>query len=353
MLAYLARRLAISALLLGCVVFLTFVLHHALPGDPAAAVLGHKFTAQQAEEMRERLGLDDSLPVQFARYVGRLTRGDLGRSRVSNVPVTEELARALPATIELGLLAVLLATVLGMSLGVFTALHPRTWWDVAGLTAALGGVSLPIFWLGFLAIELFGVGGTLSSASGGGFGGLPLSDRFNAGLFPLDRMAGQPWATGFLLIDTLTVGRNPEAFWHCVSHIILPAAVLASVPTAVIARITRAALGEVLLQDYIRTARAKGLTKARIVARHAMRNAAIPVVTSIGTQLGYLMGGAVLTETVFEWPGMGRYAVAAVKNLDIEPLQACVLVVAVAFLTVNLLVDLSYGWIDPRVEVDQ
>jgi peptide/nickel transport system permease protein len=352
MLAYLARRLALSGVLLVCVVFLTFLLHHALPGDPAAAVLGKNFTVEKGEAMRERLGLNDPLPVQFARYLSSLAGGDLGRSHVSNERVTDELARVLPATIELGLLAVLIATLVGIGLGVFTALNPRTWWDVAGLTVALGGVSLPIFWLAFLAIQFFGVDGVVSSATDGAFGGLPLGGRFDAGVFPLGKWVAQtPGTTGFLLIDTLTVARNPEAFWHCVAHIVLPATVLASVPTAVIARITRAALGEVLLQDYIRTARAKGLTKARIVARHAMRNAAIPIVTSIGTQLGYLLGGAVLTETVFQWPGMGTYVVQAILNLDIKPLQGCVLVVAVGFVVVNLLVDLSYAWLDPRVDV--
>ncbi len=348
MLAYLARRLALSAVMLLGVVLATFLLHHLLPMDPAAAVLGKHYTEEKAHELKERLGLNDPLPIQFGRYVGDVATGDLGKSHMTNEQVTEELKRVLPATIELGLAALLIASVIGVLLGVLTALKPRTWWDVAGLTAALAGVSLPIFWLGFLAIEFFKADGTLAGLTG--FGGLPMGGRFDAGVLPLGQWVREtPSATGFLLIDTLFVARDPGAFWHVVKHLILPAFVLASVPMAVIARITRAAMGEVLLQDYIRTARAKGLTKARIVMKHAMRNAAIPIVTSIGTQLGYLMGGAVLTETIFQWPGMGKYVVEAILNSDVKPLQAAVLVIALGFVVVNLLVDLSYAWLDPRV----
>ncbi len=347
MLAYLARRLALSGVLLLGVVFATFLLHHALPGDPAAAVLGKQYSEEKAAELRARLGLDDPLPVQFARYVGDVLRGDLGRSHMSNEPVREELKRVLPATIELALCALLIAIVLGVSIGTLTALRPRTWWDVGGLTVALAGVSLPIFWLGFLALQVFGEGGTLAGWLGGG---LPLGGRYSPGVIKLGTWVEQtPAATGFFLYDTLLVARDPAAFWHVVRHLVLPALVLASVPTAIITRITRAALGEVLLQDYIRTARAKGLPPRRVVVKHALRNAAIPIVTSIGTQLGYLMGGAVLTETIFQWPGMGTYVVGAILNLDVKPLQACVLIIAVGFLLINLLVDLSYAALDPRV----
>lgn len=347
-LRYLGQRLGLSAVLLLCVVFLTFILHHALPGDPAAAVLGKQYTVEGAHELRERLGLNDPLHVQFGRYVSNLAKGDLGRSHVSNELVVDQLARALPATIELGLLALFLATILGISLGAFTALNPRTWWDLFGLLLALVGVSLPIFWLGFLALEVLSINGVFAGVAG--FDGFPIGERFDAGVFPLRKFLNEtPGTTGFLLYDTLFVARSPEAFWHCVKHLTVPALVLSTVPTAVIARITRAALGEVLLEDYIRTARAKGLTKARIVVKHALRNASIPIVTSIGTQLGYLLGGAVLTEKVFEWAGMGSYMVEAILNKDVKPLQACVLFVAVGFVCINLIVDLSYAFLDPRL----
>lgn len=348
MLAYLTRRLALSALILVGVVLAVFLLHHALPGDPAAALLGKNYNAAEAEQLREGLGLNDPLPVQFGRYLSDLSRGDLGRSHVTSRPVTRDLSTALPATIELGVSALLLAIFLGVGLGILTSLRPRTWWDLGGLTLALVGVSLPIFWLGFLAMGFLGENGFLEQHTG--FPGLPLGGRFDASVWPLDTLAGQPGATGFLLYDTLAVARRPAAFWHVVRHLILPALVLSSVPTAIIARITRAAMGEVLVQDYIRTARAKGLRARQVILKHALRNAAIPIVTTIGTQLGYLLGGAVLTETIFQWPGMGHYVVESILNSDVKPLQACVLIVAVSFLGINLLVDLSYAWLDPRVQ---
>lgn len=348
MLAYLARRLALSALLLFGVVLAVFLLHHALPGDPAAALLGKNYNAAEAHALREGLGLNAPLPVQFGRYLGDLSSGDLGRSHVTSRPVTQDLATALPATIELGLSALLLATVLGVGLGILTSLRPRTWWDLGGLTLALVGVSLPIFWLGFLAMSFAGENGFLEAHLG--IPGLPLGGRFDGSVWELNEFVrSTPGASGFLLYDTLFVARSGAAFWHVVQHLLLPALVLSSVPTAIIARITRAAMGEVLIQDYIRTARAKGLRARQVILKHALRNAAIPIVTTIGTQLGYLLGGAVLTETIFQWPGMGHYVVESILNSDVKPLQACVLVVAVAFLGINLLVDLSYAWLDPRL----
>ncbi len=348
MFAYVLRRLGLSVVLLAVVVLATFLLHHALPGDPAAAVLGKQYTQAAAFEMRERLGLNDPLPWQFLHYVEAVVAGDLGRSHVSNQLVTRELARVLPATLELSVAALLVASFVGVGLGVFTATRPRTWWDVAGLTAALAGVSLPIFWLGFLALQGVGEGGLLAHATG--LRGLPLGGRFSPAEYSLG-----PWleshegATGFLLWDTLFVARDPQVFLHVAKHLLLPTLVLSTVPMSVIARITRASVGEALLQDYVRTARAKGLPARTVVLRHALRNAAIPVVTSIGTQLGYLLGGAVLTETIFQWPGMGTYVVQAILNLDVKPLQACVLVVAVGFVFVNLIVDVSYAALDPRI----
>jgi peptide/nickel transport system permease protein len=348
LLAYVIRRLGVSAILLLVVVLATFLLHHALPGDPAAAVLGKQYTKESAHEFREKLGLNDPLHEQFGRYVANVAQGDLGRSHNSNNLVTEDLKRRLPATIELGVAAMIIATFVGIGLGVFTAVRPRSWWDVAGLTAALAGVSLPIFWLGFMALQVFGEGGALASATG--FGGLPLGNRSSPAEYKLVTwVAETPGATGFFLWDTLFVARDPQVFLHVCKHLLLPAVVLSSVPMAVIARITRASMGEALLQDYVRTARAKGLRGRTVVLKHALRNASIPITTAIGTQLGYMLGGAVLTETIFEWPGMGTYVVAAILDLDVKPLQACVLVIAVGFVFVNLAVDVSYAFLDPRV----
>lgn len=348
MLAYVIRRLGISAILLLVAVFATFLLHHALPGDPAAAVLGKQYDRAKAAEIHARLGLDDPLPEQFVRYVGDVAQGDLGRSHFSNGLVTEELKRVLPATIELGGAAMILATLVGVGLGVLTSIRPRSWWDVAGLTTALAGVSLPIFWLGFMALQVFGEGGVIPAATG--LGGLPLGGRFSPAEFKLGQWVQEtPGATGFFLWDTLFVARDPQVFLHVCKHLLLPAVVLSSVPMAVIARITRASMGEALLQDYVRTARAKGLRARTVVMKHALRNASIPVTTAIGTQLGYLLGGAVLTETIFQWPGMGTYVVAAILNLDVKPLQACVLVIATGFVFVNLAVDVGYAFLDPRV----
>jgi peptide/nickel transport system permease protein len=345
--AYLVRRIALSAVLLLCVVVATFALHHALPGDPAAAILGKHYTPEKGDELRAEMGLNDPLPVQLARYMGGVLGGDLGRSHVTGEEVTEELKRVVPATLELGVCALILASLLGVLLGILTALRPRSWWDVAGLTAALAGVSLPIFWLGFMALQMFGEGGTLPTALG--LDGLPLGGRHSP-LIKLDTYVAQtPSATGLLLWDTAFVARDGNALRDVALHLLLPAVVLASVPMAVVARITRASMGEVLLQDYIRTARAKGLRPRVVVFKHALRNAAIPILTSIGTMLGYLLGGAVLTETIFQWPGMGTYVVQAILNKDIRPLQASVLLVATGFVTINLVVDLSYAFLDPRV----
>lgn len=349
MLDYLARRLGLSLLMLFGVVLATFLLHGAIPGDPAAALLGQRYSEEAAAELRQAHGLDDPLPIQFGRYLTGIASGDLGRSHMSERPVRAELTRVLPATLELALFALLIASLVGVTLGIVGALRPGSWWDMASLLGALGGVSFPVFWLGLVAIMVVGTNGFFTDWFG--FPGLPGRGRFDPGTYKLGQFLERPGTTGFLLWDTLVVGRDLGAFKHVLAHLILPGLVLATVPMAVIARITKTSMGEVLLQDYIRTARAKGLPERVVVLKHALRNAAIPIVTSIGTLLGYLVGGAVLTETVFSWPGMGSYTVEAIRNLDIKPLQAAVLVVAVAFVFLNLLVDLSYAWLDPRVRV--
>jgi len=341
--------MAIPLLLL--VLLATFAMGLALPGDPVEMMLGKYSTPEQERELRADLGLDQSVPAQFATYVGNVAQADLGRSYTSKAPVTRELSSRIPATAELAMAAMILATIFGVSLGVLTALKPRSWWDMLGLTGALAGVSIPIFWLGLLVIRAVRTGGWLSEILPG-FDGMPVGGRYSSEWAMLPTAVQEnAAATGFYLWDTLLVFREPGAFLDVLAHLTIPAFVLATVPAAMIARITRASVGEAMLQDYIRTAKAKGLTTRVIITRHALRNAAIPIVTTVGTQLGYLLGGAVLTETIFGWPGIGTYVVVAIENRDWPQLQGAVLFVAVVFIAINLLVDLSYGLLDPRVRV--
>lgn len=351
MLSYIARRLLVAVPLLLLVLLATFAMGFALPGDPVQMMLGKYSTPEQEKQLRADLGLDQPVPVQFATYVGNVAQGDLGRSYTTKIPVTRELSARVPATAELAVAAMLLATVFGVSLGLLTALKPRSWWDMLGLSGALAGVSIPIFWLGLLVIRAVRPGGWISGLIPG-FSGMPAGGRYSSEWSNLptavEETAG---TTGLYLWDTLFVFGEWEAFLDVLAHLAIPAMVLATVPAAMIARITRASVGEAMLQDYIRTARAKGLPTRTIVTRHALRNAAIPIVTTVGTQLGYLLGGAVLTETIFGWPGVGTYVVYAIENRDWPQLQGAVLFVAVAFIVINLLVDLSYGFLDPRVRV--
>ena len=336
MLTFLARRLLAAIPMLLGITLVAFLLLHALPGDPASAVLGQRATKENRRQFREATGLDRPLPEQYARFLGDLAQGDLGESHRTNRKVSDELLERIPATIELALAAMLLASLVGISLGVMAAVQPRTWIDFVCLGVALIGVSMPVFWLGFLMQKAFATDAIWQI--------LPFGARMDYGKWPTFESE-----TGFFLLDALFVYQNGELALDILRHLTLPAIVLATIPTALIARMTRATMMEVLKQDFVRTARAKGATPRVVVLRHALRNAMIPIVTAIGTQLGYLLGGAVLTETIFAWPGIGRYVIEAIDVLDARPLQASVLVIACGFVLVNLLTDLSYAVIDPRV----
>ncbi len=312
----------------------SFLLLHMLPGDPTTVLLGQRATAENKRELRERLGLDRPLPQQYVLYLADVSQGEFGESHRTNQLVSRELKQRVPATIELAVCAMLIATLVGVSLGVLAAVKPRSLVDFLCLSMALVGVSLPVFWLGFLAQKVFA--GELHL--------LPFSGRLDFGA----------WATfqsdtGFYVLDALFVYRNGELLFDVLAHLTLPALVLSTVPMALIARITRASMLETLRQDYVRTARAKGASPTAVVMKHALRNAMIPIVTAVATQFGYLLGGAVLTETIFGWPGLGRYVIEAIDVLDARPLQASVLIIASAFVIVNLLTDLSYAFIDPRL----
>jgi len=330
--AYVVRRLLMLPPLLLAVSFIVFILIRSVPGDPAIAIAGEKAPLELRERIRHERGFDRPVLVQYGIYVGRLARGNLGTSyKRTGETVASEIRRRLPPTIELTLAAMLIAVAGGLLFGILSAVYKSTWVDYASMTVALAGVSVPIFWLGLLLLIAFG--GVLA---GGG----------NLGLhYSLDPV------TGFLLIDTLLAGR-PDMFLDALRHLILPATALATIPMAMTARITRSSMLEVLGSDYIRTARAKGLPWRSVVLRHALRNALIPIVTLVGLEFGYLLGGAVLTETVFDWPGMGTYILRAVRDTEYDSLGGAVLVLATIFVVVNLAVDLLYAFIDPRIRYE-
>ncbi|MBI4616197.1 MAG: ABC transporter permease [Planctomycetes bacterium] len=330
MTAYVLRRLLALPPLLVATSFIVFVLMRSVPGDPVDAIYGEKATADIRRQVTERWGLDRPVLVQYGIYMkGILTRGDFGESYVrSGQPISREIARYLPATVELTLASMFLATFGGILLGVRAAVRRGKWDDFLGMAVALLGVSVPVFWLGLLLLiafgEVFAVGGAISPE-------YSIPDR-----------------TGFLLLDTLFAGEF-GAFLDVLRHLALPATALATIPLAMIARITRGSMLEVLGSDYVRTARAKGLAEERVVMKHAFKNAALPIVTLGGLEFGYLLGGAVLTESVFAWPGMGRYILDSIAARDYLAVSGALLVLAAIFVLVNLAVDLLYAWLDPRI----
>ena len=329
MTAYLLRRLLASIPLLFAVSFIVFFLTRSVPGDPVDAMLGEKATAQAREEMTRKFGLDRPILIQYGIYMKGLLSGDFGTSYIrSGQSIGGEIRRRLPATVELTFAAMILSIFGGILLGLLAALRKGSWIDYLGMFVALAGVSIPVFWLGLLL--LLALGGVL--ATGGN-----LDPQFE-----LSR------TTGFVLVDTLLHGEF-RMFLDALRRLILPALALATIPMAMIARITRSSMLEVLGSDYIRTARAKGLDTEKIVMRHALRNALVPIVTLIGLEFGYLLGGAVLTETVFDWPGMGTYIMDSVSNRDYLAIQGAVMVLAILFVAVNLMVDLLYAFVDPRI----
>jgi dipeptide transport system permease protein len=332
MLRLIVSRLALMVPALLGVVLLSFALIHLVPGDPIEVRRGERGIApQELAILRHQMGLDRPLPVQLLDYVGQVARGDLGLSIATRRPVLEEFLTLLPATVELSLCAMLLAIAIGLPAGIVAATRRGSALDHGLMGAALTGYSMPIFWWGLLLILLFSVA----------LGWTPVSGRISD-LYDVPRI------TGFMLIDALF--SSDEGAWiSAVSHLVLPTIVLATYPLAMIARITRSAMLEVLSEDYIRTARAKGLSRARIVGVHALRNALIPIVTVIGLYAGTLLAGAILTETIFSWPGIGKWLVDSVARRDYPVLQGGVLLVAAIVMSVNLLVDLAYGALDPRV----
>jgi len=328
---HLVRRLVELVPVFFGVLLVVFVIAHLTPGDPVQIALGEHATPEALERLRAELNLDEPLPVQFARYLGQVVRGDLGRSIQTNEQVIVELGTRFPATIELTFSAMLIASAVGILTGVVAAARRNTWFDGASMLVALFGFSMPIFWLGIMLILLFAAY----------LGWFPISGR-------LDYTVEISRLTNLHLVDAV-VSKNWVAFGNALRHLVLPAVTLSTVPLAIIARMTRSSLLEVLRQDYVRTARAKGMAEIQVVTRHALRNAFIPVVTVIGLNVGSLLGGAILTETIFAWPGVGRLVVDAIFARDYPLVQGAVLVIAIVFVLVNLVVDLSYAYLDPRI----
>lgn len=332
MLRFLSSRLLVLIPTLLGVVLLAFFLVRQLHGDAVEARSGERgITAEQLAERRQALGLDRPLHEQFMTYLGQVVQGDLGKSYVTQRPVLDEFVELFPATIELSIVAMIIAIVIGLPAGILAALTRGSIFDHGVMGAALTGYSMPIFWWAILLIVLF------SNI----LGLTPVSGRLDV-LYYIEP------TTGFMLIDTL-LSDEPEAFWSALHHLILPSIVLGTIPLAVIARMTRSAMLEVLSEDYIRTARAKGLSPFRVIWIHALRNALIPVVTVIGLQTGTLLAGAVLTETIFSWPGIGKWLIDAIGRRDFPAVQGGILLIAVTIITVNLAVDLLYGLINPRI----
>jgi dipeptide transport system permease protein len=309
-----------------------FFLIRLVPGDPIETLAGERgIDATRHAALLKEYGLDRPLPVQYGIYISRVVQGDLGKSIVTQAPVMQEFLSLFPATIELALCAIVFALVLGIPAGILSAVKRNSILDHGVMGVSLTGYSMPIFWWGLLLILLFSVQLDLT----------PVSGRLDVKYFI------EP-TTGFLLIDSL-LSNDKGAFWSTVSHLILPTIVLGTVPLGVIARMTRSAMLEVLGEDYIRTARAKGLSNLRVVALHALRNALIPVVTVIGLQVGVLFTGAILTETIFSWPGVGKWLIEAISRRDYPVLQGGILLLGTIVMAVNLLVDVTYGIINPRI----
>lgn len=305
MLTLIGRRLLLSIPTLFGVLVVVFLLLYVAPGDPVQAMVGERADAATIARLRAQLHLDDALPMQFARYAGGVLRGDLGRSYITNRPIVDDIAERFPRTLLLATSAMLMAIVVGVSVGVLAALRPNGWFDRVALGLTYLGISFPVYWIGLLLIVVFAV----------------------------------------------TLRWLPASGYGRAEFLVLPALALGSRSIAYLARISRSAMLEVLSADFVRTAHAKGLSHARVIVRHALRNALMPIVTVIGLDFGAYLTGSILTETIFSWPGIGRYVVMAISRRDLPAVQGAVLFLSVVFVVVNLVTDVVYGRVDPRVRV--
>ena len=313
MIHYILRRLLQTVPVLFGVSLLVFAIMHVVPGDPVRLIAGPDAPESVIARVRAELGLERPLYVQYVSFLSRALHGDLGRSLRSRSPVAGEILSRFPATLELTTVSMVMAVLVGIPLGLIAAVRRSSWVDYLAMGTSLATLSMPIFWVAIVAIWLFSLH----------LGWLPVSGR-----------AGPVW------------------HWEGLRHVLLPAATLATTSVAIISRLTRSGMLDVLGREYVTTARAKGVPPSSVVGNHALANALIPVVTVVGLQYGFLLGGAVVTETIFAWPGVGRLAITAILQRDYPVVQGCVLLVAVVFVLVNLLVDLLYGWLDPRIRYE-
>ncbi len=333
MLRFVVRRLLLLVPILLGLSILVFLWIRALPGGPAQALLGERATPQAIQQIEHEYGLDKPIPVQYWRYLQTVGRFDFGQSVTTRRAVTEELRQKFPATVELALAAMFFSIIFGIPLGFFAAKRYGGLFDNLSLVGSLLGVSIPIFLLGIILKYIFAIQ----------LGLLPTVGR-------IDVLIEIKHPTGFYVLDALIAG-DLHAFLDTLKHLILPAIALGSIPLSIIARITRAAVLDVQNEDYVRTARAKGMSPGIVDRRHVLRNALLPIVTVIGLQVGFLLAGAVLTETVFAWPGIGAWLVDAIESRNYPVLQGGILFVALVFVLVNLVVDVSYAFLNPRIRL--
>lgn len=332
MLTYVLKKIGVIIPTFLGVTLVAFTFIRLLPGDPVLLMAGERgMNEERHARMMAEFGFDKPILVQYGLYLKQLANGDFGTSIITRRPVLEEFMTLFPATVELSLCAIILAVLLGLPAGMIAAVRRGSMFDHTVMTGALTGYSMPIFWWGLLLIIFFS----------GILGWTPVSGRISL-LYYFEPV------TGLMLVDSLLSGQD-GAFWSAVRHLILPTVVLATIPLAVIARQTRSAMLEVLGEDYIRTARAKGLSPVRVVGLHALRNALIPVITVVGLQVGVLFAGAILTETIFSWPGIGKWMVDSIFRRDYPSVQGGLLLIAAMVMIVNLLVDLLYALINPRI----
>ena len=342
MTSYITRRVLLAIPVLFGILFATFALARMLPGDPCRAVLGERATDEICDAFFERHGLDKPILTQFVIYVGEMAHGDFGDSLRFQRPVAELLSERLPVTVELSLIALALAAIVGVPLGIISAYKRNSAVDVGTMLLANTGVSMPVFWLGLMMAYTFAVLLSLP----------PLSEAWELTVVEGEGLYGVlKFLSNINTVNALLTGSWPE-LKDAIKHLILPAVALGTIPMSIIARMTRSSLLEVLGLDYVRVARAKGLRESAVVLKHALRNALLPVVTVIGLSLGYLLGGAVLTETIFGLTGVGRTLYDAITSRDYVVIQVFTLFIAVGFVLINLIVDLSYAFLDPRVRYD-
>ena len=333
MLAYFVRRILVLIPTLLGISIIVFLMLRITPGDPAELLLGERATEKALQEIREHLGLNEPLHVQYGMFLKRLMKGDLGETIWSRQKVWIEVKERFPATIELSVAALFISCFFGIIFGIISATRQYSIFDYLSMLGALIGVSMPIFWLGLVFMLIFSLH----------LGWLPLSGRLSVGI-------DLEVVTNFYILDCVLT-KNWTALKDALWHIIMPAVTLSTIPMAIVARMTRSAMLEVLRQDYIKTAKAKGLSQFVVTFKHALRNALIPVVTTIGLQFGVALGGAILTETIFAWPGVGKWMFDAVMKRDYMVIQGGTLFIAALFVVINLVVDMLYAVINPRISV--